>query len=379
MKQNLLFLLMLLLPLGASVNVKANVPANDYHTVTLEVSPGIDLYQLTPGVFTVEDGDHLYFQFYPKYPELGAKDIIFQIDGVDTKFKDFGGRYYYSYILSPITKDHKVLISLGENTVTLPEVEGARMMPDAGKHKVAYGESFRFSILPDEPWTAEDVNVYANGELLAVDLESPSIMIYPAPLNYILNEVKGPVEITVEKLIAKDSTIVTLPELEGARMSPSAGEHKVAVGDSFRFSILPHLPQNAEEVEVYANDVRLEIDPDAPSLMIYPEPLNYLIEKVTGPITVTVKNLLVEAEIEEVDPNGQEPAASRMAPSNTRVYSANGQLIIESAEKVEVRVYDVSGALQANRIVKGNATISLAPRIYIVKAGDQVSKVAVTE
>lgn len=288
--KNYFYVLMTLLFFQSFLFVEATSAADRYHTVTLEITPGIELYGLSPGEFVMEDGDHLHLQFRPKCPTATASNVTLLVDGVETAFKDFGGRSYFNYMINPVCKDHKVKISAADNIVTIPEVEGARMMPSAGEYAVHYGESYRFSILPDAPLDGKVVKVYANGVELKQDLEGPTLMIYPEPLNYVIESVTEPVKITVEGFAA--TTTVTLPKLEGARMSPSAGEHKVTIGETFRFCILPDTVVDAEKVKVYANGVELPLDLDGPSLLTYPEPLNYEIENVTEPVTITVEGFV---------------------------------------------------------------------------------------
>jgi len=293
--KNYFHVLMALLCLQSFLFVEATVAADQYHKVSLEITTGIDLYGLTPGELMMQEGDHLHLQFLPEDRTIPASEVSLLIDGVETTYKNFGGNQYFSYILNSVKKDCKIKIALSENIVTLPEVEGARMMPSAGKHAVCYGESFRFSVLPDHAVYTGDMKVYANGVELKQDMESPSILIYPAPLNYIIENVTEPVKITVEGIVAHlntEITTISLPEVEGARMMPSAGEHKVALGESFRFSLLPDPEVGTQNVKVYANGVELSQDLEGPSILIYPAPLNYVIEDVTGPVAITVEGIV---------------------------------------------------------------------------------------
>jgi len=171
-----------------------------YHTVTLTVEAGIGCdYQA--GKLTLGDGDHLYLQFWGESPAITAIDVLFLVDGVETTIKDSGtGRF--GYILNPVHGDHTLLVALKEYTITVPEVEGARMMPEAGTHAIAYGSEFRFSLLPDFEQNPEDIKVYANGTLLdrapetkfALSRSSTTTATY----NYVIDRVTGPITITVE-------------------------------------------------------------------------------------------------------------------------------------------------------------------------------------
>jgi len=159
-----------------------------YHTVTLEVAPGIDLYNLTAGDLVVEEGGHLHVQFMPGDVTATAADVLFLVDGVETTFKDFGGSSYFSYILNPVEQDHSVLIAMRKYTVTLPDIEGATIDVGPGDHSVPYYNSFTFSLTLAEGVDPEEVQVYANGTEL-----SPAN--FP---QYSINAVTGPVEIRIE-------------------------------------------------------------------------------------------------------------------------------------------------------------------------------------
>lgn len=159
-----------------------------YHTLTLEVAPGIDLYNLSAGSHSVEDGSHLYLQFLPDDRSLTAADILFLIDGVETSFKDFGAGLYYSYIFNPVHADHSILIALREYTVTLPETEGAIITPAAGIYPVAYGSPFSFSFVAAEGYDTAGAQIYVNAIELLPDLAG----------NYTIEQMTGPVTIGIK-------------------------------------------------------------------------------------------------------------------------------------------------------------------------------------
>jgi len=172
------------------LEVNALPPSPIYHTVTLEAAPGIDLYNLTAGKLTIEDGGHLHLQFLPEGPTATAADILFLVDGVETAFKDLGGSHYFSYILSPVEEDHSILIAMREYTVTLPYIDGVTTDPAAGEYRVAYGEPFRFTIGLND---LESLKVLVNGIELSPDRTGEN-----QPPQFTIDKVAGPVTIAIE-------------------------------------------------------------------------------------------------------------------------------------------------------------------------------------
>jgi len=189
-------------------------PAN-YYTITLEVAPGIELYQLTPGDLTVEEGGHLHLQFLPEDRSATADNVLFLIDGVETEFKDFGSNRYFSYILSPVNEDHSILIAMKEYTITLPDIEGVTIDVGPGEHTVPYGDSFAFSLTLADGIDPADVRVYVNGtEIEAEPLRT-------ATLNYKIDKVTGPVTIEIEG--ADDPVGNTRLSADNCRLSTANG------------------------------------------------------------------------------------------------------------------------------------------------------------
>jgi len=171
-----------------------STPSGSYHTITLEVAPGIDLNGLTAGNHQVAEGGHLHLQFLPEDHTLSAADLLLLIDGVETSFSDLGSGNYFSYILNPISQDHTILITLKEYTITLPEIDGATFTPGAGTHSIAYGQPFTFSLDLQDLNDLEDLKVLVNGIALTPDSQVGSV------LTFTIGSVTGPVEITVEGL-----------------------------------------------------------------------------------------------------------------------------------------------------------------------------------
>jgi len=165
---------------------------SSYHNITLDVAPGIEMYNLSTGNHQVAEGEHLHLQFLPEDRSLTADDILFLIDGVETEFKVLGENNYYSYTLNPVEADHTILIALKEYTVTLPEVEGITYNVGAGTHQVTYGDKFSFAITLDDTIDPEKVHVYAN------DIEILPDALRTVTLTYTIDKVITPVIIVIE-------------------------------------------------------------------------------------------------------------------------------------------------------------------------------------
>ncbi|MDF9831690.1 right-handed parallel beta-helix repeat-containing protein [Parabacteroides sp. PF5-6] len=179
------------------------VPAENatFHTLTLEIAPGIDCYGLTAGTYQIADGDHLHLQFLPDDRTVGPDDVMLLIDGVDTPFTVPAAGSYYGYILNPITANHTILVALREYTVTLPETEGITFTPGAGAHRVPYGEAFTFTL--SGTFDPEQLHVYNNG----IEIQSEALR--TTTLTYTLDRVIGPVEITIEGYTTGNMDIAT--------------------------------------------------------------------------------------------------------------------------------------------------------------------------
>ncbi|MDF9831366.1 GLUG motif-containing protein [Parabacteroides sp. PF5-6] len=178
--------------------VQPNVPnplkASDatYHTITLEVAAGIDLYGITAGTHQIEEGGHLHLQFLPEATTATAADILFLVDGVETEFTDFGTDKYFSYILNPVSGDHTILIAMKAYTVTLPEVEGVEINVGAGVHTVPYGEKFTFTLTLDDAIDPADVHVFANG----IEVEPEALR--ATVLSYTIDKVITSIVVVIE-------------------------------------------------------------------------------------------------------------------------------------------------------------------------------------
>lgn len=264
------------MPSGVQENVvipKWQTVAPVYHIITIDVAPGIDARGVSSGDHVVAENENLQLLFLPENTKLNANDILFLIDGVETQFKDMGGNYYFSYFLNAIKADHTVLIALREYDVTIPEVDGARITPEAGTHKAAYGEPFAFSILPDISQNPDDIKVYSNGTLLELDTESPSIMIHPAPLNYRIEKVTGPIEITVEGLEPTSNTELSnahshISTINGQLIIETSGIRKALVYNISGVLLMTRIVNEIETIRLQPGVYVVKVDDYSQKIII---------------------------------------------------------------------------------------------------------------
>lgn len=171
-----------------------NDPVPSY-TLTLELGENIRAnYQ--PGELSVNEGDYLYLTFFTTGIDAPAADILFLLDGVETSFRELGGNYDYSFIITNIDSDHTILIALREYSVVVPPVDGAVTDPPAGTYNVRYGEPFTFILMVDGLQNPEDIRVYANEIELIPEDDLQTIQ--PDSLRYTISRITGAVDITIE-------------------------------------------------------------------------------------------------------------------------------------------------------------------------------------
>lgn len=199
--------------------------------------------------------------------------------------------------------------------------------------------------------------------------------------SYILS----PIEADHTILIAlREYTVKLTPDFpsgSGAWLRPRSGEYQVPYGQPFAFILyyMPREEQDDDLIKVYANGTELprydgnnwsEFSSLANSYLrtdpgpaVDPSELYYVIDKVTGPIEITVDGFI--------------PTSNTDIPDPTRMYGTDGRLIIETTMPQAVKIYTVAGTLKAARTVNGQESITLMPGIYLVKTPVRVYKVVV--
>jgi len=236
----------------------------------------------------------------------------------------------------------------------------------AGELTVAEGDDLSLQFMPeDRTLEGGDVMLVVDGEETAFKDMGGNYY-----FTYRLNDIQADHSV----LIALREYTVIMPEVKGAATWPGAGEHKVPYGEAFAFRVNLDPGYSQSEIIVRVNGVEAEEvipdnidDPLAPLRDEIPYSHYYRIDRVAGPIQITVEGLKPN------DPVGN------LQPESTaeRVYSRDGSLIIESPVPQAAHVYNVAGALQTTFRIDGQQSIALQKGVYIVKMGGKVYKVVV--
>jgi len=266
-------------------------------------------------------------------------------------------------------------------TITLEIAAGIDLYSlTPGKLTVKEGDHLHLQFLPDDrTQTASDVMLLIDGvETTFKDFGSGQYF------SYILNPVTQDHSI----LIALREYTVTLtpnfPSGSGAWFTPGAGQYQVPYGQPFAFALyyMPRPEQDDDLIKVYANGVELpqydgsnwyEFDSlvknylrTDPGPEVDPSELYYMIDKVTGPIELTVEGFIATGNTD-------------IAKGKIRIAVESGKLKVENsmAKAIDVAVYNLQGQPVAQCRVNAEATITLSPGIYVVQAGGQNWKVII--
>lgn len=233
-------------------------------------------------------------------------------------------------------------------TLTLDVAEGLGCNFSAGSLTVQNGDHLHLLFYPTlNGYTLDDVLFTIDGREVGFNNSNGSG-------SYIINPVLS--DHTIQ--IAMKEYELTLPETDGsAAFDLAPGTHRIAYGQPFSFTLTLPDTQDPASIRVLANGEELSPVP------LRATTLAYTIEKVTGPIRITVEGL--------------DPVGNLTPTSLIRCYSRDGQLVIETSSPQAVQVYSITGVQQINRTVNGCETFSLPKGSYIVKCASNSHKVLV--
>jgi hypothetical protein len=124
------------------------------------------------------------------------------------------------------------------------------------------------------------------------------------------------------------------------------------------------LDAHGTEMKVYANDQPVKLE------RIGATEYSFSLPPITGNVTVKVRLAIPESPGLSVTPTAIRPAETRLT------VSAQG-LKIETPDVRTIAVYALTGQLKAKQTVRGTAFVPLTKGVYIVKAGDRVSRIMV--
>jgi len=82
---------------------------------------------------------------------------------------------------------------------------------------------------------------------------------------------------------------------------------------------------------------------------------------------------------EDPDPDPENPTGNAVIDDALKVWSATGQLHIETAAPTDIMIYSVTGKLMGKYRVNGMENITMPASVYIVKAGTETRKIVVAD
>ncbi|MDF9831533.1 GLUG motif-containing protein [Parabacteroides sp. PF5-6] len=176
---------------------------------------------------------------------------------------------------------------------------------------------------------------------------------------YILN----PIEKDAEIVVALKEYTITLPKIKGVISDPVAGKHRVEYEQPFSFTLTADGQTSLEEVAVFVNGEELARDGFRSSS------LTFVVEKVTEHLTIEIEGV-------KNDPTGN----LGIAGGQVNVTVDHGELHItnETGTAVDVAVYSITGKrVWQLRALRGTRSVVLPYGIYVVRAGEAVTKVSV--
>lgn len=299
-------------------------------------------YRLQTGSPAIDAGSDTYYQS-AEDPDLSA--ITTDLDG-NPRFMgaaiDMGA--YEKVVETPSPGTY--------HTVTLAVAHGISCNYRPGQLTVEDGDYLHLQ------FSAEEQGISPDDILFRIDgIDTAFRTAAEGSYGYILSPIYGNHTI----VIALRHYSVTLPEVEGATTDPAAGEHPAPYGEPFNFTLRLNDFNDFENIKVYANDTEL-----TPRETGHPLSLQYTIDAVTGPLTIT---------IEGVDPVSN----TDIAAGKISVAVESGQLRVHSSlpTPADITVYVVTGQVIATRRVHTSETIPLSPGIYLVRTPEDVHKVVI--
>lgn len=172
-----------------TLNVKAS-SEHTYYSLVLSAAYGITLTDLINGIYDVKEGDNFTIDFTLTDKETTIDDILCLLDEEEVEVEEKGDGTY-RLVLNQVSDDITVRLAMRHYKVTLTETEGVTLLPAAGSHSIAYGETFEFSVTLEDEYNESEPKVYANGKSLKGDLLS-------GVWYYLLESIAEPQEITIE-------------------------------------------------------------------------------------------------------------------------------------------------------------------------------------
>ncbi|GEM_PF-5616548 len=180
--------------MGAYEYVAPIPPAIAYHSIVLNVAPGITT-NYSPGTLTVNEYDNLQLIFHMDDPDIDVSEIHFMINGEEATPRSLG-KGQFSYNLSRITNDHIIEIALREYPVIFA---GAECIILEANNTARYGQPFTFSLTLSNQDQSGMITRVNDEEISPKSTDSQTH-------TFTIANVTGPVIIQVEGISCDDPT-----------------------------------------------------------------------------------------------------------------------------------------------------------------------------
>jgi len=222
-----------------------------------------------------------------------------------------------------------------------------------GIHSIKEGDHIYFKFCPEDPGCTD-------GDILFL-VDDVEVSFDKGENNSLCSYMKV-IDCSQKIVIALRDYTVTLPVTPGVNVDLRPGYHKVAYGKSLSFTLSPEPGQNPEDIHVFANGQEL-----LPESISADAPLTYTIENITLDVVIRIEGL--------------RPTSNALVnQSSVNVSTDKGVLIIDNktGKEIHLSVYRLAGqSFLRQSLSEGMHTITLPQGIYIVKAGDQTTKVVI--
>ncbi|MDL2255154.1 hypothetical protein LJC38_01035 [Parabacteroides sp. OttesenSCG-928-K15] len=240
------------------------------------------------------------------------------------------------------------------HTVTIKTDPGITLMVGGATNEALSGKPFSFSFIVDEDALEDKKLVVKAGSTPHYPLVDNGV--YTVTLSRVTAAQTIQVSL-VEEEFSEVMHKVTIKFPMGLRLL--SGSNSMDVGDgkscTFSFDLLEGYKDSIPEVR--SGDIKL--NPTYKS----------------GVYTVVIPQ--VRANMHFTVTYREDPVANEKLPEQLTITPGTGCLMIESPQKVQVYIYEVSGRMLVQREVVGEETITLKGGFYIVRCGKMMKKVLV--
>lgn len=159
-----------------------------------------------------------------------------------------------------------------------------------------------------------------------------------------------------QKEMATGICFVNIPPLEGAYTLPEVGEHPVLYDELFTFRVTLEQEYSESNITVRADG---NVLPGTNADEI-PYSTNYSFNPLTELLAISVEGIVKNGTVGNVSQENL----------SIKIYSREGQLIIETTDAQIVHIYNHAGKLIMSGTINGQKTFPMQSGVYIVKTSD---------